>query len=44
MVHQTRLSESDLFRHPLNREGDPRLLFAPQELDEIFTFANSLAA
>lgn len=44
MVHQTRLSESDLFRPPLNREGDPRHLFAPPELAEIFAFANSLAA
>jgi len=44
MVRQTRLSEADLFQPPLNHDGDPRRLFAPPELAEIFAFANSLAA
>ncbi len=44
MLRQTRLTPADLQRPPLNREGDPRRLFAPQQLDEILAFANRLAA
>lgn len=44
MLRQSRLSELDLQRPPLNYKGDPHRLFSEPELREIMEFANRLAA